>query len=529
MTKKERTYALAQMQIVEPSEELRERVKANLAVLDEKAVATEQASLLNFALENKQEDLTYFKAIYATCGFNLNDDVFVNEEFWKARKSPVLKPTNWQHKDSEILGVIYAVAAQTLDGTPLDIESEKTPEDDFEIVVHGVIYKYTFPERAENIEERSKAGELFVSMEAWFSEFAYAILENDSQNMKVVARNEETVALDQYLRCRGGTGYYEGQRIGRVLKELTFGGMGIVDQPANPRSGGVTHDLLEETKLLEIPMADKAELKQAVAEEVEQREAAKAAEAHLASLETKASELEVANATLTENLDRAAKKAERADMQDAVVGAIEKALDEAIAGLGDTPPEEIAKIDNADTADAKFAAKLAWLTKAASNEEALATLTEENETLKAKLAEFEAVKAEAEKAALVEARTAQVRELLEDADEEAVEKIIAKLVELDEEAYAERIEEYRVFAAKPAPTVRHDGAQGSPDEEGASGESKAESGPREDRKISVEASLEEAVVEETVEPEGNANAQEIVSPMSGLADVVVLNKKNKKE
>lgn len=525
MSKKERTYALAKVELFEPTEEVAARAQAAVATLDKKAFAATQQEMISHILENPQDDLQYYKAVYATCGFNLNDDVFVNEEFWNARKSPVLKPANWQHKDKDILGVIYAVEAQYLDGTPIDMENEKIPEDDFELIVHGVVYKYTFPDYAEEIEKRSEAGELFVSMETWFADYAYALLDEANAEMQVVERTERTVALDKYLRCKGGEGQYNGKRVGRVLKGLTFGGMGFVDQPANPRSGGLVHaseDIeIPQTNNLEKNMHDKNEVREAVAAELDER--AKAAEYE--SLKAKVDSLKEDNATASENAQRAAEKAQRAEealaVSEAVLAKIGEELDEAIAGLGDNPPAEIARIDEAED---KFAAKIAFLgeTAKASTDEALKAEIEE---LKAKVEAFEAAEAEAAKAARTEARTAEVQELLgEDADEEASDKLLAGLIDLEDEEYEARIEALRIVAGKGRPTLEKDGGRGSVEEEGKSGESKVRS-PREDRKINVSASLENAEVEETVEPTGGDEPNN--SPFHGLASKVGLENENK--
>ncbi len=502
MTKPYRAYAEVPIEILEPTA-LRQS-RASVAVANS-SIATTQKDLLSFALENKQEDLLYFKAVYATCGFNLNDDVFVNEEFWEARHSPVLKPTNWQHRDKDIIGVIYAVEAQYLDGTLIDIENEKIPEDDFELIVYGVIYKYTFAERAADIENRSEAGELFVSMETWFSDFSYALLDEDKSEMQVVERNATTAGLDKYLRCAGGAGKYNGKRIGRVLKGMTFGGMGIVDQPANPRSGGVVHaseDGTENNQIdLEINLMPE-EIRDAVKAELHARDEALRVE----GLESTVAGLTKQNATAAENLERMAEQVERAEeaksVTDAILAALDTQLDTAIAGIGDNPPAEIAAIDNATTVEAKFSAMLAWIAKA--NE---VTVSEEDAAAKAELEELRAFKAgieaeqaEAAKVARTEARTADIKEILgEDVEEETLEAVVAKVIDLDDEAYAEKVEEWRIIAAKARPEVMLDGGQGSPDEEGATGESKAKSGPRENVKISASLEDAEIVVEEHIE------------------------------
>jgi len=509
MKNKLKTYALAKCELMEPSINNRERASA----------AIKQDELLEFALENKQEDLQYFKAVYATCGFNLNDDVFVKDEFWEARKSPVLKPTNWQHKDTDIIGCIYAVDAQYLDGTPIDIESEKIPTEDFELVVYGVIYKYTFAERAAEIEKRSEAGELFVSMETWFNDFAYALLDEENSEMKVVERNSATAGLDAYLKCAGGSGEYDGKRIGRVLKGMTFGGMGIVDQPANPRSGGVVHASEDGTinNQVNLETTNMEDIKGAVKAELDARADAEANEA----IKAEVTELKKLNATAAENLERAAEKAEREEEAKSTTNAILEALstevDTVIAGIED-------ELESEDTVEAKFRAVLAWYAKANVQEdsEELVALKAEVEELRTFKAEIEDAKAAAEKAERTEARTVEVKELLgEDVEEETLESVIAKVIDLDDEAYAEKMDEWKVFAAKSRPEVKHDGGQGSPDEEGASGESKAKSGPREDHKVS--ASLEDAEVEEHIEP-----TEEVVEDKPlGLANVLLKNKKNK--
>lgn len=517
---KERAFAVAKCQIIEPTVERQKRARA---AIEKSAAATTQKDLLEYALENKQEDLLYFKAVYATCGFNLNDDVFLKDEFWQARHSPVLKPVNWQHTDNDILGVIYAVEAQYLDGTSIDVENEKVPEEDFELIVYGVIYKYTFAERAAEIEKRSNAGELFVSMESWFNDFTYVLLDEDESTITVVERNSSTAALDAYLRCAGGSGYYNGKRVGRGLMGLTFGGMGIVDQPANPRSGGVVHASEDGTLNKDQINLEKnlmpEDIREVVKAELDER--AKAAEYE--GLKAKVAELTKQNATAAENLERLAEQAKREEEGKAMAEAILKTLaSELVAGFGDNPPAEIT---DAESDEDKLRAAITLVTTPSDDEEAVA-LKAELEELRAFKAEVEAKEAEAAKAERTEARTAEIKELLgEDVEEETLEAVVAKVVDLDDEAYAEKVEEWKIIAAKSRPEVKHDGGQGSPDEEGASGESKAKSGPREDHKVSASAddALENAEVEEHLEP--TEEIQE--APTLGLAKILF--KKNTKE
>ena len=49
-------------------------------------------------------------------------------------------------------------------------------------------------------------------------------------------RNEGSAFLTKHLRAYGGTGEYEGRKIGRSLQNISFSGKGLVSKPANPRS-----------------------------------------------------------------------------------------------------------------------------------------------------------------------------------------------------------------------------------------------------------------------------------------------------
>jgi hypothetical protein len=72
-------------------------------------------------------------------------------------------------------------------------------------------------------------------MECQFTDFDYAVITPDGEN-RVIARAEESSWLTKHLRIYGGTGEYEGYKLGRYLKNITFIGKGFVDKPANPNS-----------------------------------------------------------------------------------------------------------------------------------------------------------------------------------------------------------------------------------------------------------------------------------------------------
>lgn len=540
-----KAYSKIKAKIVEPTDFDKVAVDSCIKGLCESAkadlntniVSTElgiQQVFLNFAKENKQEDLLYFKAVYATCGFNLNDDVFIRDEFWAARKSPIWKPVNWQHKETNILGVIYAVQAQDLEGNPLNIENDVTPAKDFELIISGVIYKYQFPEKAKEIKKRSNANELFVSMESWFADFSYALLDNPelftTASILEVERNSETIQLDKCLKVFGGTGKYNNKKIGRILKGITFGGVGIVDEPANPRSVSVVTASKETVMSEEVKEVAKAVAEATVALKNELDKA----QAELASV----------TAANKENLERLEKLKEKEAKGKQIAEAIlaELAgLDLVQAGIVSSVPPEISKIDSAldGGAEALFKAKLAFLTKTGK------ALAEENSTLKktidnltivaaqkekeiadlqVKASELDSLRAKEAEVAALEARkeqdTVRVNEVLAlGFKQEVVDALKDSFLNLDSDAYNKWLDEKKIIAGKLS--LKHDGGQGTVDAEGKSGEKKAKQEPR--FKISVAQLINAAKVEEEVEltEEVNLNKPEV-----GFASI--LNKKENK-
>jgi hypothetical protein len=124
------------------------------------------------------------------------------------------------------------------DGTEIELTEDDTPPNEFDIEVAGVLYR-AFPELSDRIDEiiaKANAGEMFVSMEAWFPDFGYGLIDPKNGEIKLITRSEETAFLTKHLRTYGGSGEYQGFRVGRVLKDIIFGAQGFVDKPANPES-----------------------------------------------------------------------------------------------------------------------------------------------------------------------------------------------------------------------------------------------------------------------------------------------------
>ena len=188
------------------------------------------------AENQNQRDLYYVDSILVSTGWNLNDDVFNNAQVWAARTSPEDKQFNFEHDEKRIVGHITKNSTVLFNGEA--VSSEEMPED-FEILISTVLYtKWRDAETSELIKatiQEIENNEWSVSMEARFDDFDYAVEVAEGET-KVIARDEESSFLTQHLRSYGGTGQFEGHKIGRMLKDITFSGVGLVRTPANPRS-----------------------------------------------------------------------------------------------------------------------------------------------------------------------------------------------------------------------------------------------------------------------------------------------------
>jgi len=185
----------------------------------------------------KQIDLYYIKSILVSTGWNKNDDVFAAATTWAARKTPEDKQFNFMHNENDIIGHITGSYVVDRDGKILaDVD---TYASDFDIVTEAVLYNsWTNQENRDRMKQliaEIEDGKWFVSMECLFSGFDYAVMEEDGFT-KLLPRSEASAFLTKHLRAYGGTGEYEGRKIGRYLKDISFSGKGLVSKPANPRS-----------------------------------------------------------------------------------------------------------------------------------------------------------------------------------------------------------------------------------------------------------------------------------------------------
>ena len=85
-------------------------------------------------------DLFYTKSVFVTTNKNKNDDVFLPEETWAARKTPVDKMWNVEHDHSKVVGHITSTWGIDQDGNVLADDCADLPAL-FHLCAAGVIYK----------------------------------------------------------------------------------------------------------------------------------------------------------------------------------------------------------------------------------------------------------------------------------------------------------------------------------------------------------------------------------------------------
>ncbi len=194
-----------------------------------------------FASKLQSKDGLYpTKSILVSTVWNLNDDVFDKAEVWAARSTPEDKPTNLGHDEKQIVGHITGNWPVKEDGTLID---QDTPLDELPDVYHiinsAVIYTLwqdkDLVERTKSLIQEIEDDKKYVSMECVFCGFDYAVVAPDGKYY-VVTRSSDSAFLTKHLRAYGGDGTYEGHKVGRLLRNITFSGKGYVDKPANPSS-----------------------------------------------------------------------------------------------------------------------------------------------------------------------------------------------------------------------------------------------------------------------------------------------------
>jgi hypothetical protein len=223
-------------------EENKIRVYAPIQVQEEvEKSAREKASVLAFP-EEKQGDLQYIRSLLVSAGTNKNGAHFLPSEMMRAQGTIVNKAIDIEHEEDKVIGHIYNCAFLFKDGTEFDprkvmAEFENTARDpdslDIDIVTTGVIHKMRFPDLAEEISN----GDWKVSMECYFKDFDIKVGEQiiTRDEAKALGYNPDDL-IGGFVKVMAGQKALGKHFVARVLRNITFSGMGIVKNPANPHS-----------------------------------------------------------------------------------------------------------------------------------------------------------------------------------------------------------------------------------------------------------------------------------------------------
>ena len=225
------------------TEENKVRLYSTIEVQAEVEKATiEKASYLTFNDGEQQQDLQYLYSIFVSAGTNKNGAHFLPSEMLRAHNTVVNKAIDLEHEEDKVIGHIYACDFTYKDGEKFDpqqiltefSDSSRDPDSlDIDIAVAGVIHKMRFPELAEEVE----AGDWKVSMECYFKDFDIKVGE------QIITRDEAMALgyspddlIGGFVRVMAGKKALGKHFVSRVLRNLTFSGMGLVKNPANPHS-----------------------------------------------------------------------------------------------------------------------------------------------------------------------------------------------------------------------------------------------------------------------------------------------------
>ena len=402
--------------------------------------------------ENKEQiDLYYLKSILVSTGWNKNDDVFDPAELWEARSTPEDKPFNFMHNEKDIIGHITANEVVDFDGNPISQDSEVP--DKFNILTSAVVYtEWSDPEqrqRMHKIVSEIEDGKWFVSMECLFPDFDYA-LKGAAGETKVIKRNEASAFLTKHLRSYGGDGKYEDYQVGRLLRNLSFSGKGLVSKPANPRSVILEgNDLFDESQaqvltissLKENDMSDNYEMQvNDLRAELAEAKAANEALKEKVVAEQKAEfeeKIQALEATIAEQASSISEKEEALAAKETELTEAQEAL----AAKDEDMKEKMEELKEMKKKDAMNKRKAQLEEAGFEAEEALATV-----------AEFEHLDDETfDKIVAMQKRKAAPKEEEEKAAPEEEKAVMKKKAELEEEVdAAEASEEVLENAEEPA-------------------------------------------------------------------------------
>jgi len=243
----------------------------------ESAALSEVAKILDFPPEaDRQPDLQYLTAIFVSSGMNRNGAVFLGSELIKARSSIRSKAVDIEHDEQSIIGQITGSAFLNRDRSPFDAETssrtkttEQQDELEMDIAISAIIHKARFPEISSEIQD----GMWMVSMEAYYRDYDVKV-----GDLVIPREQAEVMGFDKHVgsvvQVKDGDKELGFHLVGRVLRDILFAGVGIVKDPANPRSiimeAAAVNDYVEEKKNEgEVPTINVADISAFTKTEVE--------------------------------------------------------------------------------------------------------------------------------------------------------------------------------------------------------------------------------------------------------------------
>lgn len=189
------------------------------------------------AEEDRQPDLQYLTAIFVSSGMNKNGAVFLGSELCKASKTIAHKAVDIEHDERAIIGqitnsVYMDHAGKLID--PCSFVGDKVKAADMmdmDVAISAIIHKARFPEIADQILN----GEWMVSMEAYYRDYDVKVGD------LIIPRDQASQLgydklVGSVVRVKDGKKELGFHLVGRVLRDITFCGVGIVKSPANERS-----------------------------------------------------------------------------------------------------------------------------------------------------------------------------------------------------------------------------------------------------------------------------------------------------
>lgn len=304
---------------------------------DRKLILPDNIEHPQLAQANSEDwDLYSFNSILASVGWNKNDDVFSSSELYKSRNTPVLKKVNFNHNEKDIIGVI--LASTLIDENGDLVQGENIPTK-FDLAVSAVLYRRwedeTLQSRMDELIDEISKGEWYVSMECLFPAFDYALIGQNGEQ-KIIERSQATSFLTKHLRIYGGSGKWNDYTVGRLLRNFTFSGKGLVKKPANERSviltkafiANKTEKYIMDPKDVQIQQLQ-AELTKAEAktEKLEEELSAKVLEAQAEEKRKLEKDLEKRNLTIEELTEAKVKLAEQLESAQSELDTVTKNLE----------------------------------------------------------------------------------------------------------------------------------------------------------------------------------------------------------